>query len=120
MKTVANTKLKSSSAAVNGRVTDVFEPTPIMSTYLLAFIVSKYDSLNNTDAVNPFGVYARPEAKPYLNLSLEFGVDMLNEFKNYLGIDYYASMDKMDMAAIPDFSAGGKKFDIFLLLSLSN
>lgn len=113
MKAIANTEIDSDNAPVNGRVTDVFKPTPPMSTYLLAFIVSEYVSLNSNDTEKPFGVYARPEAKPFLNLSLEFGVEMLKTFNDYLGIDYYQNMTKMDMAAIPDFSAGGKKFIFF-------
>lgn len=75
-----------------------------MSTYLLAFIISNYvGSLKNTD---DFGVYARPEAKPHTEYAVEFGLEMLDEFNKYFGINYNASMDKMDMAAIPDFSAG--------------
>lgn len=79
-----------------------------MSTYLLAFIVSNYEgSLANNEK---FGVYARPEAQIHTNYSVEFGVQMLDELGKYFGIDYYAieNVEKLDMAGIPDFSAGGK------------
>ena len=77
-----------------------------MSSYLLAFIVSDFDSAEE----GKFHVYARPEAKNATGKSLEFGVKMLKKFGEYLDIDYYsvANVTKMDMAAIPDFSAGGE------------
>lgn len=85
-----------------------------MSTYLLAFIVSNYKgSLENT---NTFGVYARPEAQAHTNYAVEFGINMLSNLSSYFGIDYYSvqNVEKMDMAAIPDFSAGGEFFKIFI------
>lgn len=86
-----------------------------MSTYLLAFIVSDYKgSLENTEA---FGVYARPEAQPHTDYAVKFGISMLNNLSDYFGIDYYSvqGVEKMDMAAIPDFSAGG----IFLVILMN-
>ena len=76
-----------------------------MSTYLIAFIISNYvGSLKNTE---DFGVYARPEAKPHTEYAVEFGIQMLDELNKYFGINYSETMiSKMDMAAIPDFSAG--------------
>jgi aminopeptidase N len=77
-----------------------------MSTYLVAFIVSNYvgSSKNKPD----FGVFARPDAKAQTDYAVEFGVEMLKIFNEYFGIDYYTveNVDKMDMVAIPDFSAG--------------
>jgi aminopeptidase N len=79
-----------------------------MSTYLLAFIVSNYKgSLTNTEK---FGVYARPESQSHTDYAVEFGVNMLNKFDEYFNISYYdmENLEKMDMAGIPDFSAGGE------------
>jgi len=89
-----------------GRYNDIFADTPKMSTYLLAFIVSNYDFTENT--AQNFGVYARPEMKAQTTYARDFGVDMLARLGGYFEIDYYsvASVNKMDMAAIPDFSAG--------------
>lgn len=80
------------------RNTYVFAETPKMSTYLLAFIVSKYVAKIN-DAGN-FGVYARPAATEQTTLALSFGVDMLKRLGEYVGIDYYSvdKVTKMDMA----------------------
>lgn len=80
-----------------------------MSTYLLAFIVSNYKgSLTNTDT---FGVWARPESQPHTDYAVEFGVKMLDAFDKYFNISYLDmnNLEKMDMAGIPDFSAGGKE-----------
>lgn len=78
-----------------------------MSTYLLAFIVSNYKgSLTNTDK---FGVYARPESQPHTDYAVEFGINILDKFDKFFNISYYdmENVEKMDMAGIPDFSAGG-------------
>lgn len=104
---ISNTNIESTSNQNylgKSRGFDVFKQTPAMPTYLLAFIVSNYDSQKN----GTFGVYARPAAKPQLDLALRFGQQMLTKLGDYLGIDYYSDPDveKMDMAAIPDFSAG--------------
>lgn len=69
-----------------------------MSTYLLAFIVSKYEGKTNT--ADTFGVYSRPEAVNQTTRALEFGEEMLKKLGEYVNVDYY-SVDKvlkMDMA----------------------
>lgn len=82
-----------------------FDWTPAMSTYLLAFIVSKYEG----NIVGNFGVYARRAAKPQTDLASKIGIELLGKFDTYLGIPYSTlGIVKMDMAAIPDFSAGGE------------
>ncbi|XP_070495806.1 membrane alanyl aminopeptidase [Chironomus tepperi] len=104
--TIGNTRSTTTTDETKypGKFIDTFRKTPQMSTYLIAFIVSNYvGSLKNTD---DFGVYARPEAKPHTEYAVEFGIQMLDEFNRYFGINYTESIDKMDMAAIPDFSAG--------------
>lgn len=109
MGSISNTKLVDSVTAPDGKMKDNFEVTPPLPTYLIAFIVSKYVRNNSTAR---FGVYARPTATEATNRALGFGNDMLDKFGTYLGIDYYTlgKDTKMDMAAIPDFSAGGKDF----------
>lgn len=127
--TISNTgKVGSVANPTTGRLVETFDTTPPMSTYLLAFIVSKYEgNINNT-----FGVYSRPATKVHTDLALRFGQEMLSELGKYLGIDYYSvdKITKMDMAgelknttsykyqrflfllffsAIPDFSAGGNR-----------
>lgn len=77
-----------------------------MSTYLVAFIVSSYKgSLTNTDK---FGVYARPDTQPFTDYAVEVGIEMENKLSTFFNVSYYGvqNVEKMDMAAIPDFSAG--------------
>jgi aminopeptidase N len=114
--TLSNTKVISSIKLSDNRTLDEFDITPPMSTYLVAFIVSNYDGISNNDTAKPFGVYARPHAKEQTKLALEFGQQMLAQLGVYLGIDYYSvnRVTKMDMAAIPDFSAGAMEVTLLL------
>lgn len=115
MISISNTKRLTNETIVGSpnKVKDTFELTPPLPTYLIAFIVSKYERNSEKEE---FGVYARPGAKNATKVALDFGSKMLDAFGVYLNISYYAlgTTTKMDMAAIPDFSAGGKEFrDIF-------
>ncbi|CAO1393773.1 unnamed protein product [Diamesa tonsa] len=103
--TISNTKIMTSTDHSSIMV-DTFKITPKMSTYLLAFIVSDYEGMESTDG--KFGVFARPESKPHTEYALNFGIESLKALGDYLGVDYYSvnNVEKMDMAAIPDFSAG--------------
>lgn len=88
------------------RSVDKFETTPKMSTYLLAFIVSNYESTENAD--NSFGVFARPEAKAQTEFAIQVGQEHLQYMGELLGFRFneVPEMKSMKMAAIPDFSAG--------------
>ena len=103
-KTIANTKLQETKTLADGLFEDVYKTTPKMSTYLIAFIVSEYEG--REDNGKTFGVWARPEMQKESEYAFNVGVDILAYFNKYTDSDYYAHMDKMDMAAIPDFSAG--------------
>ncbi|XP_037728262.1 membrane alanyl aminopeptidase-like [Drosophila subpulchrella] len=100
----SNTRLISSSPSTEeGYFTDVYKTTPKMSTYLLAFIISEFVARKDDD----FGVYARPEYYAQTQYPYNVGIKILKEMGAYLDKDYYSmGNDKMDMAAIPDFSAG--------------
>ncbi|KAG5684937.1 hypothetical protein PVAND_014145 [Polypedilum vanderplanki] len=103
---LGNTKINSTNSYMDGKFIDVFNTTPKMSTYLVAFMVTNYKgSLKNT---NNFGVYARPEAQKTTEYAVEIGIEMLKILSDYFNINYYEvdNVEKMDMAAIPDFSAG--------------
>lgn len=115
MVSFSNTKLVGTpvaSTVFTGYHTDTYETTPPLPTYLIAFIVSKYERRINTEA---FGILTRPQSVNATALALDFGKKMVDKFSDYLGINYFSLNSKMDMASIPDFSAGGKKFrNIFL------
>lgn len=109
MHTVSNTIiLANSTIGGSTRIKETFQETPPLPTYLIAIIVSKYAA--NRNETGRYGVYARPAAIGTTERALVFGQQMLAKLGEYLGIDYYSIgvNTKLDMAAIPDFSAGGK------------
>ena len=82
-----------------------FATTPIMSTYLLAFVVGP---LVATDAVDvdgiPLRIIHRPGKENLTGFALEAGEFSLRWLTEYFGIPYPG--DKLDMIAIPDFAFG--------------
>lgn len=82
-----------------------FADSPIMSTYLVAFVVGRLDI---TDPVDVDGVPLRivfPPGKAHLtNFALEIGEYALRWLSDYYGIPYPG--DKVDFIAIPDFAFG--------------
>lgn len=83
-----------------------------MSTYLLAFIVSKFEGFgkqgSGADERLQYDVWCREEALPTAEYSYDVGPKLLDKLNEFTGIDYYDMMnvEKMDQVAIPDFSAG--------------
>lgn len=85
----------------DGTETTTFEATPVMSTYLLAFVVSDYKSVCKDDAAGREQcVYARPNAQHLSAWALDTGVKGLVELERVLNVPY--SLPKMDQIAIPD------------------
>lgn len=81
-----------------------FLQTPVMSTYLVAFVVSDYKKNGDKN----FGVLTRPNAIKSTEFALEIGQEALAELNKFTGIDYNQSANgmKMDQISIPDFAAG--------------
>lgn len=80
-----------------------------MSTYLVAFLVSEFESGNSLVlGDNEFGVYSRPEATNQSQYAFDFGRRVVQELGTYFGIDYYSTNAnlKLDHIALPDFRAG--------------
>lgn len=82
-----------------------FEESPIMSTYLVAFIIGELEYLETKtkDSVK-IRVYTTPGKKDQGKFALETAVKALNFYNYYFGIPY--PLPKLDMIAIPDFDAG--------------
>lgn len=83
-----------------------FEKTPIMSTYLLAFV---YGQLHCAEAktkdgiaVRSWGTIAQPKSS--LEYSVHEAARVLDFFTDYFGIPY--PLEKCDQVALPDFDAG--------------
>ncbi|XP_013142033.1 PREDICTED: membrane alanyl aminopeptidase-like [Papilio polytes] len=106
--TRANTKLQSSVNLSNGYVREQFYPSPKMSTYLVAFLISEFDATVNINGTNEFGVYTRPEAKNQTDYAFDFGLRVVQALGDYFGIDYYSTNSQLglDHVALPDFNAG--------------
>lgn len=84
-----------------------FEDTVVMSTYLLAYLVSNFDHVeNNVDPLYhiPFRVYSRPGTQNTAAFALDFGQRNMAALENYTEFDYL--LPKLDKAAVPDFAAG--------------
>ncbi len=101
---IANTPIKSQLTKGNYSIT-TFEPTPIMSTYLLAFV---YGEMGYKEAKTSDGILARTYATPdnvqFTDFALEVAVKCLDFYNDYFGIPY--PLEKCDMIALPDFASG--------------
>ncbi|ROT77107.1 putative aminopeptidase N [Penaeus vannamei] len=88
-----------------GWVWDRYEKSVPMSTYLVAFVVSDFVQVNTTvnDSV-VLRVWARREAIDQAEYALKVGPKILSFFEEYFGLPF--PLPKMDMVALPDFSAG--------------
>mmetsp|Transcript_2941 Transcript_2941/g.13828 ORF Transcript_2941/g.13828 Transcript_2941/m.13828 type:complete len:688 (-) Transcript_2941:883-2946(-) len=91
--------------AAEGKKKVVFDKTPIMSTYLLAFVVAELDFIKGEtkDGVE-FRVYTEKGRSELGQFALDCGMKVLPFFANFFAIAY--PLPKMDMIAIPDFAAG--------------
>jgi len=91
-----STKVEGASQTVE------FAPTPIVSTYLIAFCVGHFECVENVE--KNYKVWTTPGKKEMGRFALDCGVKILDYFADYYGIPY--PLPKTDMIAIPDFAAG--------------
>ena len=102
---VANSAERSRTPAGPGRSRVEFEPTIVMSTYLVAFVTGP---LELTDPVDVNGVPLRvvhvPGKGDLTTFALDAGAFALNYLADYFDLPYPG--DKVDLIAIPDFAFG--------------
>lgn len=86
-------------------VTIKFKETPIMSTYLVAWVIGELEYIEkyNEDGVL-VRVYANPGFRNQGNFALDMACKTLSFFSRYFNEPY--PLPKMDMVAVPDFSNG--------------
>lgn len=101
---VSNTKVTESSNSTSNFIKSKFDCTPKMSTYLLAILVSSFDSTKSPSEPDFLQVFHAPSKSGQAELAAQAGTDILRFYETYFDIPYEIS--KMDMAAIPDFDAG--------------
>ncbi len=83
----------------------VFEQSPIMSTYLLAFLIADFEGIQKkTKRGTLVGVWATPGKKQQGQFALDVAVKILEYYESYFNIPY--PLPKLDLVAIPDFESG--------------
>ncbi|KAK6529859.1 Aminopeptidase 2 mitochondrial [Arthrobotrys megalospora] len=88
-----------------GKAVHRFAPSPLMSTYLVAFIVGDLHYIETNAFRVPVRVYATsPESAQLGKFSLDLAAKTLDFYEKTFDSPY--PLPKMDMVAIPDFSAG--------------
>uniref|UniRef100_A0A2A4JIF2 Uncharacterized protein n=1 Tax=Heliothis virescens TaxID=7102 RepID=A0A2A4JIF2_HELVI len=92
---------------VAGYTKHEFQDTLIMSTYLIAYLVSNFVHVENS--ANPiyripFRVYSRPGIQDTAEFAMIFGQENMAALEKYTEFDY--EFPKMDKVAVPDFAAG--------------
>lgn len=82
-----------------------FNTSPLMPTYLVAFIVGEFNFIESRDFRVPVRVYAPPGQNiEHGRFSLDLAVRTLKFYEDIFGMDY--PLPKMDQVAIPDFAQG--------------
>lgn len=103
---VANTRVISTQAFPPGYHTTIFEETPSMQTYLLAFLVSPYKYVSNDDSRVEQRIYAKPSSIENGEGDFAVGVVklVLEKCEEHFGVEF--PLPKMDHAAITQFNFG--------------
>ena len=102
---VANEKEVTSAQSGKKRKAISFNKSPLMSTYLLAFIVGELKVFETDQFRVPVRVYCTPDKDTeHGRFAAELGAKTLEFYEKEF--DSKFPLPKMDMVAIPDFSAG--------------
>ncbi|KAF1943430.1 hypothetical protein EJ02DRAFT_421276 [Clathrospora elynae] len=102
---VASEKEVTSSVSGGKLKAVTFNPTPLMSTYLLAFIIGELNYIETNTFRVPVRVYAPKDRDiEHGRFSLELAAKTLEFYEKTFNSPF--PLPKMDMIAIPDFSAG--------------
>jgi aminopeptidase 2 len=102
---VASTKVVDSAQSGGKKKATTFNKTPLMSTYLLAFIVGELQVLENNDFRVPVRVFCTPDKDiNHGQFSAKLAAQTLEFYEKQFASEF--PLPKMDMVAIPDFSAG--------------
>ncbi|XP_072242690.1 alanyl (membrane) aminopeptidase-like b [Leuresthes tenuis] len=82
-----------------------FRPTPVMSTYLFAFMVSEFKSIESPHPVKKIRTYARPEAidAGHAKYAANITGKILTYYENLFKIEY--EPNKLEQVAVPDLIA---------------
>lgn len=101
---LSNMDVKEVVDLAEGKKKTVFNTSPLMSTYLVAFIVGDLKYVENTSYTVPIKVWATPGSEHLGQYSADIAAKTLAFFDKKFDIPY--PLPKLDMVAIHDFSAG--------------
>lgn len=101
---LSNMDVKEEKELDGGKKKTIFNTTPLMSTYLVAFIIGDLKYVENTTYNVPIKVWATPGQEHLGQYSADIAAKTLTFFDKKFDIPY--PLPKMDMVAIHDFSAG--------------
>ncbi|VDO00512.1 unnamed protein product [Rodentolepis nana] len=94
-----------SSAGSHSFVKVSFDDTPKMSTYIVAFVIGRFDYIEAMDANNVrIRVYTPPKRKYLGAHALKMATSAIPFFTEVFGAEY--PLPKLDLVAIPDFAMG--------------
>lgn len=89
----------------DGKSAVVFDETPIMSTYLLAFIVGKFDHVETSTKTGvKVRAYTAPGKKEQGLFALDVAARSLDFYTEYFNTPY--PLPKCDLVSISDFASG--------------
>jgi puromycin-sensitive aminopeptidase len=101
---LANTPVKTETTETKKRIT-TFATTPLMSTYLLAFVYGDVAyKEGKTKRGTQVRTYATPGQVAHTTFALETAIKCLEFYEDYFAIAY--PLAKCDMIALPDFASG--------------
>lgn len=101
---LSNMDVKHEEDLGDGRKKVVFHTSPLMSTYLVAFVVGDLRYVENTTYRVPIKVYATPGNEHLGRYGADLAAKTLAFFDEQFDIPY--PLPKLDMVAIHDFLAG--------------
>lgn len=102
---LSNMNVRDTEVLKNGKKKVHFETTPLMSTYITAFIVGDLKYVENNSYKVPVRVYAVPSSVDQCKYAAEIAAKCLDFFSRKFDIDYV--LPKCDLIAVPDFLIGG-------------
>ena len=105
-KAVISNMKETNKTVANGMLTTTFNVTPPMSTYLVAFVVSDYESNEHNSSEMLFRVWTKPRSISQTKYALSVGQQLLEKMEDYTDIKFSRFIPKMDQVSLRDFSAG--------------
>ncbi|CAH0407486.1 unnamed protein product [Chilo suppressalis] len=109
--TFSNTAIKSSDLLEGGRFMDTFQPSPVMSSYLVTFLVSEtFQIIAQDRSLNPaIRIIGRSNTAGLGGPALNMAVQMTKHFDEYFGIPYSSLHPYLlnDHIASPDWASAG-------------